>query len=108
VLGAVMDELAMILLTLPIFFPIVTALDFGLGPDEVAIWFGILVLIVVGIGLTAPPLGLNVFVISAIARNVPITQTYRGVLPFLAMDLVRLAICAAFPALSLFLVRLLA
>jgi tripartite ATP-independent transporter DctM subunit len=107
VLGAVMDELAMILLTLPVFFPIVTALDFGLPSDEVAIWFGILVLIVVGIGLTAPPIGLNVFVISAIAKTVPITQTYRGVLPFLATDIVRLALCAAFPALSLYLVRLL-
>jgi len=108
VLGAVMDELAMILLTLPVFFPIVTALDFGMPSDEVAIWFGILVLIVVGIGLTAPPIGLNVFVISAIARHVPIAQTYRGVLPFLATDLVRLALCAAFPSLSLLLVRLLA
>jgi tripartite ATP-independent transporter DctM subunit len=107
VLGAVMDELAMILLTLPVFFPIVTALDFGMFPDEVAIWFGILVLIVVGIGLTAPPIGLNVFVISAIAKGVPITATYRGVLPFLAADLLRLAICVAFPALSLWLVRLL-
>ncbi len=107
VLGAVMDELAMILLTLPVFFPIVTALDFGLPSDEVAIWFGILVLIVVGIGLTAPPIGLNVFVISAIAKGVPITQTYRGVLPFLATDVVRLALCATFPALSLYLVRLL-
>jgi TRAP-type C4-dicarboxylate transport system permease large subunit len=106
-LGAVMDELAMILLTLPVFFPIVTALDFGMLPDEVAIWFGILVLIVVGIGLTAPPIGLNVFVISAIAKTVPITQTYRGVLPFLAADLIRLALCVAFPALSLWLVRLL-
>ena len=91
-----MDELAMILLTLPVFFPIVTALDFGMPPDEVAIWFGILVLIVVGIGLTAPPIGLNVFVISAIARHVPITETYRGVLPFLATDIVRLALCVAF------------
>ncbi|HEV2604175.1 MAG TPA: TRAP transporter large permease [Microvirga sp.] len=107
VLGAVMDELAMILLTLPVFFPIVTALDFGMQPDEVAIWFGILVLIVVGIGLTAPPIGLNVFVISAIAKGVPITQTYRGVIPFLVTDIVRLALCAAFPALSLYLVRLL-
>jgi C4-dicarboxylate transporter DctM subunit len=107
VLGAVMDELAMILLTLPVFFPIVTALDFGLPSDEVAIWFGILVLIVVGIGLTAPPIGLNVFVISAIAKAVPITQTYRGVLPFLATDILRLALCVAFPALSLYLVRLL-
>jgi tripartite ATP-independent transporter DctM subunit len=104
-LGAVMDELAMILLTLPVFFPIVTALDFGMTSEEVAIWFGILVLIVVGIGLTAPPIGLNVFVISAIAREVPITQTYRGVLPFLATDLVRLALCVLFPGLSLALVR---
>ena len=68
-LGAVMDELAMILLTLPVFFPIVQALDFGMPADEVAIWFGILVLIVVGIGLTAPPIGLNVFVISSIAKD---------------------------------------
>jgi tripartite ATP-independent transporter DctM subunit len=105
VLGAVMDELAMILLTLPVFFPIVSALDFGLLPDETAIWFGILVLIVVGIGLTAPPIGLNVFVISAIARTVPITQTYRGVLPILAADVIRLVLCVAFPSLSLILVR---
>jgi len=108
VLGAVMDELAMILLTLPIFFPVVTALDFGLAStEETAIWFGILVLIVVGIGLTAPPIGLNVFVVSSLARDVPISRTYRGVLPFLATDLVRLALCVAFPALSLWLVRLL-
>jgi TRAP-type C4-dicarboxylate transport system permease large subunit len=108
-LGAVMDELAMILLTLPIFFPVVTALDFGLAStEETAIWFGILVLIVVGIGLTAPPIGLNVFVVSSLARDVPITRTYRGVLPFLATDVVRLALCVLFPALSLWLVRLLA
>ena len=73
-----------------------------------AIWFGILVLIVVGIGLTAPPIGLNVFVVSAIARDVPIAKTYRGVLPFLAADIIRLALCVAFPGLSLYLVRLLA
>ena len=107
VLGAVMDELAMILLTLPVFFPVITALDFGMTTEETAIWFGILVLVVVGIGLTAPPIGLNVFVISAIARNIPISQTYRGVLPFLATDVLRLALCVAFPALSLWLVRLL-
>ncbi|MDO9706708.1 TRAP transporter large permease [Paracraurococcus lichenis] len=109
VLGAVMDELAMILLTLPIFFPVVTALDFGLGStEETAIWFGILVLVVVGIGLTAPPIGLNVFVVSSLARDVPIARTYRGVLPFLAADLLRLGLCVAFPALSLWLVRVLA
>lgn len=107
-LGAVMDELAMILLTLPVFFPIVTALDFGMTPDETAIWFGILVLIVVGIGLAAPPIGLNVFVVSAIAREVPITTIYRGALPFLATDIARLVIVAAFPGLALALVRWLA
>ena len=104
-LGAVMDELAMILLTLPVFFPIVQALDFGMLPDEVAIWFGILVLIVVGIGLTAPPIGLNVFVISSLARDVPIVATYRGVLPFLLADVIRLALIVIFPSLSLWLVR---
>ncbi len=106
-LGAVMDELAMILLTLPVFFPIVSALDFGLTGDETGIWFGILVLVVVGIGLTAPPVGLNVFVVSAIARDVPITRIYRGALPFIATDLVRLTLLVAFPAISLTLVRLL-
>ena len=106
-LGAVMDELAMLLLTLPVFFPIVQALDFGLPPDEVAIWFGILVLIVVGIGLTAPPIGLNVFVISSIAKTVPIAATYRGVLPFIVMDIIRLGLVLAFPGLALWLVRLL-
>jgi C4-dicarboxylate transporter, DctM subunit len=106
-LGAVMDELAMILLTLPVFFPIVRALEFGMPGDEVAIWFGILVLIVVGIGLTAPPIGLNVFVISSIARTVPIAATYRGVLPFIFTDLVRLGLVIAFPGLALWLVRLL-
>jgi C4-dicarboxylate transporter, DctM subunit len=109
VLGAVMDELAMLLLTLPVFFPVVTALDFGLATtEETAIWFGVLVLVVVGIGLTAPPIGLNVFVVSSLAREVPISRTYRGVLPFLATDLVRLALLVAFPALSLWLVRALA
>jgi tripartite ATP-independent transporter DctM subunit len=104
-LGAVMDELAMLLLTLPVFFPIVSAMNFGMSPDDVAIWFGILVLIVVGIGLTAPPIGLNVFVISSIAKTVPIKDTYRGVLPFLAADVLRLGLVIAFPALALAVVR---
>jgi tripartite ATP-independent transporter DctM subunit len=106
-LGAVMDELAMILLTLPVFFPIVSALDFGMQPDDLAIWFGILLLIVVGIGLTAPPIGLNVFVINAIAKTIPISRTYRGVLPFIAADIVRLALVMLFPGLALWLVHLL-
>ncbi len=107
VLGAVMDELAMILLTLPVFVPIVLALDFGMGAEDVAIWFGILVLVVVGIGLAAPPIGLNVFIINKIAGDVPITRTYRGVMPFVIADVIRLAALTALPALSLWLVRVL-
>ncbi len=107
-LGAVMDELAMMLLTLPVFFPIIQALDFGMSPDEVAIWFGILVLIVVGIGLTCPPIGLNVFVISALAKGIPISETYRGVLPFIVADIIRLGLVVAVPGLALWMVRLLA
>ena len=107
-LGAVMDELAMILLTLPVFFPVVQSLDFGMPPDEVGIWFGILVLMVVGIGLVAPPIGLNVLVISSIARGVPIERTYRGVLPFVAADIIRTGLVLLFPSIALWLVRLLA
>jgi C4-dicarboxylate transporter, DctM subunit len=106
-LGAAMDELAMILLTLPVFFPVVQVLDFGMPADEVGIWFGILVLMVVGVGLIAPPIGLNVFVVSAIAKDVPIHKTYRGVLPFIAADIVRIGLLIAFPGLALWLVRLL-
>ena len=106
-LGAVMDEIAMILLTLPVFVPIVLALDFGMTPEDVAIWFGILVLVVVGIGLTAPPIGLNVFIVSKIAQDIPLTAAYRGVLPFICADLVRLVIVIAVPGLSLWLVHLL-
>ena len=104
-LGAVMDELAMILLTLPVFFPIIAALDFGMQGDDLAIWFGILLLIVVGIGLTAPPIGLNVFVINAIAKDVPLAKTYRGVLPFILADILRLALVMLFPGLALALVH---
>jgi TRAP-type C4-dicarboxylate transport system permease large subunit len=106
-LGAVMDELAMILLTLPLFVPIVLALDFAMAPEDVAIWFGILVLVVVGIGLAAPPIGLNVFIITKIANDIPITAAYRGVLPFVLADLIRLVILTAVPGLSLWLVHIL-
>ena len=71
-LGCVMDELSMILLTIPVVFPAIMSLDlFGLNPSEKAIWFGILVLMVVEIGLIAPPVGLNVYVINGLARDVP-------------------------------------
>ncbi len=107
ILGCVMDSLSMILLTIPIFFPIVTALDFGLGPEEFAIWFGILVLIAVEVGLITPPVGMNLFVINSMAKDIPVVHTYRGVMPFVASDVVRLTLLVAFPALSLWLMRLL-
>ncbi len=95
----------MMLLTIPVFFPVVMALDFGLTPEETAIWFGILVLIVVEVGLITPPVGLNLFIINSMAPGVPLSDTYRGVLPFVASDIVRTAILVAFPAITLWLVR---
>ncbi|MFN4211938.1 MAG: TRAP transporter large permease subunit, partial [Devosia sp.] len=107
VLGCVMDSLSMILLTVPIVFPMMSALDFGLSPEEFAIWFGILILIVVEVGLITPPVGMNLFVINSMAKTTSLGQTYKGVLPFVASDLVRTAILAAFPVITLSLVRLL-
>jgi TRAP-type C4-dicarboxylate transport system permease large subunit len=107
ILGTVMDSLAMIFLTVPVFVPIVMELDFGLTPEEVGIWFGILVLMAAEVGLITPPVGLNLFVINAMSKDVPIGQTYKGILPFVASDIVRIAVLAAFPAISLWLVRLL-
>jgi C4-dicarboxylate transporter, DctM subunit len=106
VLGCVMDELSMILLTIPIFFPLVMGLDLGLPPAEKAIWFGILVLMVVEIGLIAPPVGLNVYVVNGMAKDVPIAESYRGVVPFLITDCIRTLLLLFFPAISLYLVRL--
>jgi TRAP-type C4-dicarboxylate transport system permease large subunit len=101
-LGCVMDELSMMLLTIPVLFPAIMGLDlWGLNPEAKAIWFGILVLMTVGIGMTAPPVGLNVYVVNNIARDVPMRDTYRGVMPFLAWDLVRLTLMLFFPALTL-------
>ena len=105
VLGAVMDELSMILLTIPIFFPMVMGLDFGMPKDSVAIWFGIMVLMTVGFGLLAPPVGLNVYIVNGMAKDVPISESYRGVLPFLVTDTLRTLLLLFFPAISLWLVK---
>eukprot|EP00873_Tetraselmis_striata_P032379 jgi/Tetstr1/452643/TSEL_039679.t1 len=107
VLGCVMDSLSMILLTVPIIFPMMSALDFGLTPDEFAIWFGILVLIVVEVGLITPPVGMNLFIINSMARETRLSETFRGVLPFVASDVVRTIILVAFPPITLGLVWLL-
>ena len=105
VLGSVMDELSMILLTIPIFFPVVMGLDFGMPKESVALWFGIMVLMTVGFGLLAPPVGLNVYVVNGLARDVPIAESYRGVLPFLISDTLRTVLLLLFPPISLALVK---
>ena len=105
VLGAVMDELSMLLLTIPIFFPMVMGLDFGMSKESVAIWFGIMVLMTVGFGMLAPPVGLNVYVVNALAKDVPIAESYRGVMPFLISDTLRTLLLLFFPPISLFLVK---
>ncbi len=105
VLGAVMDELSMILLTIPIFFPMVNALDFGMPKEAAAIWFGIMVLMTVGFGMLAPPVGLNVYVVNNMARDVPIAESYRGVMPFLISDILRTLLLLFFPGISLWLVQ---
>ncbi|MDG2474778.1 MAG: TRAP transporter large permease [Paracoccaceae bacterium] len=103
-LGCMMDSLAMIMLTIPIFFPILIQLDFGMTVEETAIWFGILVLVVVEIGLITPPIGLNVFIINKLAKDVSIVETFKGVLPFVCSDICRVALLIAFPAITLFFV----
>ena len=105
VLGCVMDELSMLLLTIPVIFPAVMALDlWGLSYELKALWFGILVLMTVSFGLIAPPVGLNVYVVNSLARDVPMGETYRGLMPFLAWDMLRLVVLLIVPSLSLWLV----
>ncbi|WP_343117319.1 TRAP transporter large permease [Ostreiculturibacter nitratireducens] len=103
VLGCLMDSLSMILLTIPIFFPVVSQLDFGLSPEHLAIWFGILVLIVVEVGLITPPVGMNLFVINSMDRDTPISATYGAVTYFIASDIIRVSLLVIFPSITLFL-----
>jgi C4-dicarboxylate transporter, DctM subunit len=103
VLGCVMDSLSMIFLTIPIFFPVMLSLDFGLSPEHMAIWFGILVLIAVEVGMITPPVGMNLFVINAIERETPLRQTYHAVTFFVASDILRVVVLVLFPGITLFL-----
>jgi tripartite ATP-independent transporter DctM subunit len=97
ILGTAMEELSMILLTVPVFFPLVVHLGFD------PIWFGVLVVVVVEIGLISPPVGMNLFVLNALLPGVPTTTLFRGVMPFFVADVIRLGILIAFPAISLWL-----
>jgi C4-dicarboxylate transporter, DctM subunit len=99
-LGTAMEELSMVLLTLPVFFPVVVHL--GLDP----VWFGVIIVCVVEIGLISPPVGMNMFVLKSLLPQVPTGTVFRGVMPFLWADVIRLAILVAFPAIALWLPRL--
>jgi len=99
ILGAIMDELAMILLTVPIVYPAMMLLGFD------PIWFGVIIVMTVTLGLICPPIGMNVFVINSIARDISLASIYRGVGPFIWADILRLTILCAFPIISLYLPR---
>jgi tripartite ATP-independent transporter DctM subunit len=112
ILGAVMDELSMILLTIPIFFPMIMGMDFGMSKEYTAIWFGIMVLMTVGFGMLAPPVGLNVYVVNSMTKgrkngfaDVSIAESYKGVMPFLISDTIRTLLLLCFPAISLYVLR---
>ncbi|THH35445.1 TRAP transporter large permease [Aliishimia ponticola] len=113
VFGCVMDSLSMVLLTVPIFFPMMIEVNggeyitpelaaFGMSPEHLAIWFGILVLIVVEVGLITPPVGLNLFIINAMDRSTPMVETYKAVIFFVASDITRVILLVLFPIITLF------
>ena len=97
VLGCVMDSMAIILIFVPLFAPIVVAQGFDL------VWFGIIVIVVTEIALVTPPVGMNVFVLKAVLPDVPVIRIFKGLVPFIAVDVVRLALLVAFPAITLWL-----
>lgn len=96
VLGALLESLSMILLTVPVLFPVITAL--GYDP----IWFGIFMVLAAELSYITPPMGMNVFVMRVVAREVPVQTVFKGVLPFVVMDLVRLALIVFVPAIALY------
>jgi len=118
-LGCFMESLAMILVVVPFFWPTLVTLNggdwvtaetaaFAMDTEQLKLWFGVLALVVVELGLITPPVGLNVFIISALARDVPISETFRGVAPFFCVEILRVALLLAAPVLCLWLPRVLA
>ena len=97
VLGCLMDAMAMIILTIPIIFPVITTLGFD------PVWFGVIIVMTVELGLIHPPVGMNVFVIKTVVKDVDFTTIFYGVIPFVITDIIRLAILIAFPVLALYL-----
>ena len=97
VLGCILESISMMLLTVPVFYPVMASLGFDL------VWFGIVVVVVIEISLITPPIGLNVFVLKSMLPDIELTKIFRGVLPFIAADIVRIALIVLIPSLSLFL-----
>ena len=104
-LGTVLESLSMILLTVPVFYPLVYQLDFGAGPlanpDDVLIWFAVIVVVATEISLITPPVGMNVFVLRSVLPDVPLATMFRGILWFWVADILRIALIVAFPMISL-------
>jgi tripartite ATP-independent transporter DctM subunit len=111
ILGAVFDEISAMLITLPLVLPVVQKLALmlmpGVSPEMVAIWWGIINVVIIELGMIIPPIGIIVFILHGLAPQIPIRTIYRGVTPFIAADLVLLALLTLFPALSLWLPRVL-
>jgi TRAP-type C4-dicarboxylate transport system permease large subunit len=97
ILGCFVDTMSMVLLTIPIFFPVATSLGFN------PIWFGIIIVLMCEIAMITPPVGVNVFVIAGISRDVPMQTVFKGIIPFLAIELIFVALLVAFPQMALFL-----
>jgi len=106
ILGCVLESLSMILLTVPIFFPVVAGLDLGIPHKWVLVWFGVIIVMVTEISLITPPIGLNVYVLSSVLPEVPTTTIFRGMLPFITVDVLRLMLFVFVPWISLALPRL--
>lgn len=101
VLGCVFESLSMLLLTVPVFYQLISGLDFGMNPEQNLIWFGILVVVVTEISLITPPVGLNVFVLKGVLKDVSTKTIFKGVTPFWAVDIVRLGLLIAIPSIAL-------
>jgi C4-dicarboxylate transporter, DctM subunit len=102
-LGCVLESLSMILLTVPVFYPVILGLDFGMTPETTLIWFGIVVVVVTEISLITPPIGLNVFVLKAMLPDIPTGRIFAGVTPFWVADIVRLTLLIAIPGIAVYL-----
>lgn len=102
-MGMLMDSLSMIILALPFLWPVVAGLDFGLDPTATKLWFGVIILVVVELGLITPPVGLNVFIANSMDPETPMSETFKGAFPFVLAELLRVSLLIALPILSLWL-----